>query len=66
MNNQTDLSNTSTPKIIDRICIIGGGAVGIAIAKNFIQAGLTDFDLIEKEDDLGGTWYFGVSAGKVY
>ncbi len=48
------------------ICIIGGGAVGIGIAKSLIQGGILDFDLLEKENDLGGLWAWGTKAGKVY
>lgn len=39
-----------------RIAIIGSGASGIAAAYYLQQAGITDFTLFEKADDLGGTW----------
>lgn len=49
----------------DKVLIIGGGAAGIAIGKCFSQHGL-DYDIVEREDDLGGNWYFGGGSSRVY
>ncbi len=46
-------------------CIIGGGAIGIGVAKCLMEAGI-DCEIIEAEDDFGGNWYFSSEAGRVY
>ncbi|WP_334003258.1 flavin-containing monooxygenase [Burkholderia cepacia] len=48
-----------------RYCIIGAGAAGITAAKNLLAAGI-GFDVIEREDDVGGNWYYGRPSGAVY
>jgi NADPH-dependent 2,4-dienoyl-CoA reductase/sulfur reductase-like enzyme len=37
-----------------RICIVGAGAAGLAVAISFIQAGITDIDIYEASDRVGG------------
>ncbi len=49
----------------ERFCILGAGTSGLAVAKNFKQGGLP-FDCLEREDNIGGNWYFGKSASSVY
>ncbi len=49
----------------DKYCIIGAGSSGLAAAKNFLAAGIP-FDCLEREDDVGGNWYFGKPASSVY
>ena len=49
----------------DKFCIIGAGSSGIAAAKNFLAAGVP-FDCLEREDDIGGNWYFGAPCSRVY
>jgi cation diffusion facilitator CzcD-associated flavoprotein CzcO len=49
----------------DKYCIIGAGSSGLAAAKNFAQAGIP-FDCLEREDDVGGNWYYGKPASSVY
>ena len=49
----------------DKFCIIGAGSSGIAAAKNFLAAGVP-FDCLEREDDVGGNWYFGAACSRVY
>lgn len=49
----------------DRYCILGAGTSGLAVAKNFMGAGIP-FDCLEREDDIGGNWYFGTRASSVY
>jgi cation diffusion facilitator CzcD-associated flavoprotein CzcO len=44
------------PETITDILIIGTGFAGLAMAIRLRQAGFTDFLLIEKAGDVGGTW----------
>ena len=48
-----------------RYCVVGAGASGLTVAKNFRQHGL-QFDCIEREDEVGGTWYYGKPGSSVY
>lgn len=48
-----------------RFCIIGAGAAGISAAKNLKEQAIP-FDIIEREDDIGGTWYFGKAFSSIY
>lgn len=41
-----------------RYCIIGAGAAGITAAKNLKEYQIP-FDVIEREDEVGGNWYWG-------
>ena len=49
----------------EKYCIIGAGSSGLAAAKNFREAGIP-FDCLEREDDVGGNWYYGRPASSVY
>ena len=49
----------------ERFCILGAGSSGLAVAKNFLQAGIP-FDCLEREDNVGGMWYYGKPASSVY
>lgn len=49
----------------DRYCIIGAGSSGMAAAKNLKQAGIL-YDVFEREDDIGGNWYYGKPNSSVY
>ncbi len=49
----------------DRFCIVGAGSSGLAVAKNFLSAGIP-FDCLEREDDVGGNWYYGKPHSSVY
>jgi cation diffusion facilitator CzcD-associated flavoprotein CzcO len=49
----------------DRYCIIGAGASGLAIAKNFKERCIP-FDCLEREADLGGLWNIATNSGIVY
>ena len=49
----------------EKYCIIGAGSSGLAAVKNFAQAGIP-FDCLEREDDVGGNWYYGKPASSVY
>ena len=39
-----------------KVIIIGTGFGGIAVARELLEAGIEDFTLLEKADNLGGTW----------
>ncbi len=39
-----------------RIAIIGAGPGGLCMGKRLLDLGLDDFVLLEKSDDVGGTW----------
>ncbi|WP_198659016.1 NAD(P)/FAD-dependent oxidoreductase [Nocardiopsis sp. FIRDI 009] len=39
-----------------RVAVIGTGFAGIGMAVRLRQAGLTDFVVLERADDVGGTW----------
>ena len=49
----------------NKFCVLGAGTSGLAVAKNFLQAGIP-FDCLEREDDIGGNWNFGKPASSVY
>lgn len=49
----------------EKFCILGAGSSGLAVAKNFLAAGIP-FDCLEREDDVGGNWYYGRPASSVY
>jgi len=48
-----------------RYCIIGAGASGLAVAKNFVERGIA-FDCLEREQDIGGLWNIATPSGIVY
>ncbi|MCC8395438.1 NAD(P)-binding domain-containing protein [Paraburkholderia sp. MMS20-SJTR3] len=48
-----------------RYCIIGAGAAGITAAKSLAGQGLA-FDIVEREDEVGGTWYYGCDSSAIY
>ncbi|MCB9438600.1 MAG: NAD(P)-binding domain-containing protein [Anaerolineales bacterium] len=49
----------------DIYCIIGAGASGITAAKNLKAAGIP-CHVFEREDEVGGNWYFGKPNSSVY
>jgi cation diffusion facilitator CzcD-associated flavoprotein CzcO len=50
---------------VTKYCIIGAGASGITAAKNLLALSIP-CDIIEREDDVGGNWYFGKPNSSVY
>lgn len=48
-----------------KYCIIGAGASGLAVAKNFVERGIP-FDCLEREQDIGGLWNIATPSGVVY
>lgn len=49
----------------NKYCIVGAGASGLVAVKNLQQAGIP-CDCFEREDDLGGNWYYGKPCSSVY
>jgi len=43
--------------------IVGGGFGGLLAAARLQQAGITDFRIVEKGGDFGGTWYWNRYPG---
>lgn len=48
-----------------KLCIIGGGPLGIGLARE-LNEGAIDYDLYEAEADLGGVWNGEGKCGRVY
>lgn len=70
MHTHTASQTASAPKpasssTAGRFCILGAGSSGLAVAKNFRACSIT-FDCLEREDDVGGNWYFGKPHSSVY
>lgn len=49
----------------EKFCIVGAGSSGLAAAKAFAEAGIP-FDCLEREDDVGGNWYYDRPHSSVY
>lgn len=48
-----------------RVCVLGAGSSGLAVAKNLLAKKIP-FDCLEKQHDLGGNWLYGSPASSVY
>ncbi len=48
---------------IKDVVIVGSGYSGVCIAIKLKEAGLNNFTILEKEDELGGTWYINTYPG---
>jgi cation diffusion facilitator CzcD-associated flavoprotein CzcO len=48
-----------------KYCVIGAGAAGITAAKNLLQMNIP-VDVIEREDEVGGNWYYGKPNSSIY
>jgi hypothetical protein len=48
-----------------RVCIVGGGPMGIGLARELGEGGIA-YDLFESEADLGGVWNGEGASGRVY
>jgi cation diffusion facilitator CzcD-associated flavoprotein CzcO len=46
-------------------CIVGAGSSGITAGKALKEHGIS-FEIIEREDDIGGNWYYGIPNSSVY
>jgi hypothetical protein len=49
----------------EKYCILGAGACGLTVLKNFLAAGIAA-ECLEREDDLGGNWNYGKACSSVY
>lgn len=49
----------------DKFCIVGAGSSGLAALKALTAAGIP-CDCLEREDDVGGNWYYGRPHSSVY
>jgi dimethylaniline monooxygenase (N-oxide forming) len=47
---------------LPRVCVIGAGSSGIAVAKTLQERGIP-FDCFDKSDRVGGNWVFGNTNG---
>lgn len=52
----TSILVEETPVERTQVLIVGTGFAGLAMAAKLLEAGLTDFLLLEKADAVGGTW----------
>ena len=60
------IENELTREAIDEeveVVIIGGGFGGMLAAARLHDAGITDFKIVEKGGDFGGTWYWNRYPG---
>ncbi|MEG9862996.1 MAG: NAD(P)/FAD-dependent oxidoreductase [Parvularculales bacterium] len=53
------MASVKQPKIL----IIGAGMSGMLVAMRLLKAGFTDFQIYEKDHDLGGTWRVNTYPG---
>ena len=59
-----DPNFTRAPVIEDTtVVIVGGGFAGMLTAIDLIKKGITDFRIVEKAGDFGGTWYWNRYPG---
>ncbi len=54
-----------TPPRADAWCVIGAGPSGLTALKHLRAAGL-EAECLEREDDVGGNWYFGAATSRVF
>lgn len=50
---------------VKKWCVIGAGPSGLTALKNLHAAGVAA-ECLEREDDVGGNWYFGSAASSVF
>jgi cation diffusion facilitator CzcD-associated flavoprotein CzcO len=55
-------SNLPDQKILD-VAIVGAGFGGLCMAIKLKEAGIDNFLIVEKGDDVGGSWYFNTYPG---
>ena len=51
------------PAVEPRIAIVGAGFSGLGMAIRLKQAGIEDFVVLEREHDVGGTWWVNTYPG---
>jgi cation diffusion facilitator CzcD-associated flavoprotein CzcO len=54
---EASTSNQNRADIAVDVLIVGAGFSGLCMGIRLLEAGMKDFLLIEKSDDVGGTWY---------
>ncbi len=59
------MSSTAPLDCTAKYCIIGAGSSGLTAAKNLKQQGIA-YDIFEREDGIGGNWYYGRPNSSVY
>ncbi len=47
-----------SPRLGQRICVVGAGPCGLTTLKNLIAAGLDDVVCYDESDTIAGTWVF--------
>jgi len=50
---------------IGRVCVVGGGPAGLALARSFLAQGIP-FDVFERHSDVGGLWDQNNPGSPVY
>lgn len=50
--------NGTTESLSPRVCVIGAGPSGLAAVKNLQEQGLTNVTVFEKNQQIGGNWFF--------
>ena len=58
-----DVNATTDADTTVEVLIIGCGFGGICTGIKLKQAGVDDFVMLEKDDDIGGTWYANTYPG---
>lgn len=53
--------NADTPHV--RVAVVGAGFAGLGLAIRLRQRGITDFVVLERGDDVGGTWHDNTYPG---
>jgi cation diffusion facilitator CzcD-associated flavoprotein CzcO len=53
---------TTLPDHVD-VAIVGGGFAGLGMAIKLLEAGRTDFLVLERDSDVGGTWWQNTYPG---
>jgi cation diffusion facilitator CzcD-associated flavoprotein CzcO len=56
---------TSSLDLTHKYCIVGAGSSGLAAAKN-LKAHHIPFEVFERENEVGGIWYYGKPRSSVY
>lgn len=68
MTSTTPAGQTAQTAPLDRTgkyCIVGAGSSGLTAAKNLKEQGIA-YDIYEREDGIGGNWYYGRPNSSVY
>jgi cyclohexanone monooxygenase len=50
-------AQTLNTQFVPSVLIVGAGIGGITLALDLDEAGLTNWIMVDREDDVGGTWY---------